>query len=439
MRRRVLAAILGVTALGIVLFAVPLAIVVGRLVGEDAILRVERQAVLASRSVPENFIVGGDPVELPPATDGIVLALYDERGVLVAGSGPAPADAITLQALRNEVTDTRQGEALVVAVPVAVDELVVGAIRAEQSTAAADARAHRITALLAGLALAVLSVAAVIGWVVSGRLARPVLRLRDAAVQLGDGDFAIDVGPSGLAELDQAAAAMMVTAQRLDSLLERERTFSADVSHQLRTPLAGIRAAVETELAFPRPDPSEVLQDILNDVDRLQGTIDEVLAIARATDEGDATTSPADLLAEIEARWQGRFDRAGRRLTIPSARFDPPVRGHAAMLGQALDALLANALEHGAGEVRVELTAGENSVTLRVTDEGPGFAVAPRSPEATGDPAAAPAARGLGLPLARRMIEAMPGRMVVCRAGPRPQIDIVLQRADATNAAGDRR
>jgi anti-sigma regulatory factor (Ser/Thr protein kinase) len=109
------------------------------------------------------------------------------------------------------------------------------------------------------------------------------------------------------------------------------------------------------------------------------------------------------------------------------------------MLAQALDALLANALEHGAGEVRVELTAGENSVTLRITDEGPGFALTPQSPEAPGDPAAAPSPRGLGLPLARRMVEAMPGRMVISRSGPRPQIDVVLQRADAVTDTDNRR
>ncbi len=87
MRRRILAAILSVTAVAIVLFGVPLAIVVQRFVDDDAALRVERAAVLASRQVPADFATSNDPVELPTNGDGIVLALYDHDGVLIAGIG----------------------------------------------------------------------------------------------------------------------------------------------------------------------------------------------------------------------------------------------------------------------------------------------------------------------------------------------------------------
>lgn len=87
MRRRILAAILSVTAVAIVLFGVPLATVVQRFVDDDAALRVERAAVLASRQVPADFATSNDPVELPVSGDDIVLALYDNTGALVAGSG----------------------------------------------------------------------------------------------------------------------------------------------------------------------------------------------------------------------------------------------------------------------------------------------------------------------------------------------------------------
>ena len=75
MRRRILAAILSVTAVAIVLFGVPLAIVVQRFVDDDAALRVERAAVLASRQVPADFATSNDPVELPTNSDGITFAL----------------------------------------------------------------------------------------------------------------------------------------------------------------------------------------------------------------------------------------------------------------------------------------------------------------------------------------------------------------------------
>jgi len=431
MRRRVLAAILGVTAVAIVLFGVPLAVAVGRLVNEDATLRVERLAVLAARSVPADFATGEDPVELPETDDGVVFALYDRHGTLIAGSGPSNADAVTLRALGNEVADSKTAGARIVAVPVAVDERVVGAIRAEQPTAAGDARSRRILVLLFGLASVVLVVGALIGWVIAGRLARPVLRLRDAAVQLGDGDFTIDVPRSSVLELDQAAEAMTATARRLDDLVTRERMFSADVSHQLRTPLAGLRAAIETELAFPRSDPTEVLHEAIIDLDRLERTVTELLAIARTSNIADSPISLADLLHEIEASWRGPFARADRPLSITPARFTPPVRGNAVTLRHVLDVLLDNSLQHGAGEVRLDHIVNDDSVTLRITDQGPGFAAPPfLSDESTEAPAGTPH-RGLGLPLAKRLIESMPGRMAIMRAAPHPQIDLVLQRADS--------
>lgn len=427
MRRRILAAILSVTAVAIVLFGVPLAIVVQRFVDDDAALRVERQAVLASRQVPADFAAGNDPVELPVNSSGIVLALYDATGTLVIGSGPKTADEVTTKALSNQIADVEVAGTRVVAVPVAADERVIGVIRAEQFTSTSDARTRRILALLAALAAGVLAIGGVIGYVLAGLLARPVRRLRDAAVDLGDGDFTIDVPRSRVPELDQAGQAMTATARRLDDLVTRERAFSADASHQLRTPIAGLRAAIETELAFPRPDHSEVLHEAISDIDRLERTITELLTIARTSEITTAALDLDEVFAEIEQSWRGRFAREGRPLTVAPARYVPTVRGNAAVLRHALDVLVDNALRHGAGEVRIDHTVTEATVTISVTDEGLGFS----PPGSVDGPVALPVGEelhGLGLPLARRLIDAMPGRLTITRAAPHAQIEIVLQR-----------
>lgn len=427
MRRRILAAILSVTAVAIVLFGVPLAIVVQRFVDDDAALRVERAAVLASRQVPADFATSNDPVELPTNSDGIVLALYDHDGALIAGSGPTVADAATTEALGNRIADVELSGARVVAVPVAADERVIGVIRAEQSTAASDARTRRIIALLAALAVGVLMIGAAIGYVLAGRLARPVRRLRDAAVDLGDGDFTIDVPRSRVPELDQAGQAMTATARRLDDLVSRERSFSADASHQLRNPIAGLRAAIETELAFPRADHTEVLQEAISDIDRLERTITELLTIARTSEIASAPLVLAEVFAEIEENWRDRFARADRPLTIAAARYAPTVRGSSAVLRHALDVLVDNALRHGAGEVRIDHTVTETTVTISVIDEGPGFST-PATLVESASPHGDMSLHGLGLPLARRLVEALPGRLTITRDAPHPQIDIVLQR-----------
>ncbi len=429
MRRRVLGAILGVAALAIVLFGTPLVVVVGRLLDEGAILRVEREAVLASRTVPADFASSSDPVELPTSSEGVVFGLYDAQGALVAGSGPATGDTVTLRALGNEVADTEVGETRVVAVPVAADEQVVGAVRAEQSTATGDARARRVLWWLFGLAVGVLAIAVLVGWLVASRLVRPVLRLRDAAVRLGDGDFAVEVPPSGVTELDEAGRAMTVTAERLDDLIARERRFTADVSHQLRTPLAGLRAGLETELAFPRSDPSQALEEAIGDIDRLDETVTDLLEFARTSQASGSEFHLSDVLGAMEEGWRRSFDRADRQLQIIGSRFVPPVRGSATALRHVLDVLVANALEHGDGAVTIQVRVEDESVTLSVADEGPGFSESPFNPS-NGASADGDLSTRLGLPLARRLVESMPGRLVITRLGPRPQIDVILRRAD---------
>ncbi len=419
MRRRILTAIVAVAAIAILLFGLPLAIAVRSFVDEDAALRVERSAVLATRQVPSDFASAADPVEMPANFDGITLALYDTSGRLVAGNGPGQADAATLRALKNEVVDAEARGVRVVAVPVAADESVIGAIWAAQSTAASTARTRRILLLLGGLALLVLGVATAIGHVVAGRLARPVRRLGDAAVQLGDGDFALDVPRSRVPELDRAAQAMMSTGRRLDDLLARERSFSSDASHQLRTPLAGLRTTIETELEFPRSDSTAVLHEAVIDIDRLEQTITELLSIARSSTGAPLSVSIAEVLAEVEIRWARRLAKEGRLLTVSGARFAPAVRGNSAAMRHGLDVLIENALLHGAGEVRIEHAFTNDTVTVSVSDEGPGFSTQEPTP-----------GHGLGVPLARRLIESMPGRLIVIRAESHPRIDILLQRAE---------
>lgn len=426
MRRRILTAILSVSAMAIILFAVPLALVVRQLVDEDAALRVEREAVLAARQVPADFAASQDPVELPENTEGIQLGLYSADGRLITGIGPPQVEPPIRAALGNRVIDTEIPGARLVAVPVAADEQVIGLIRAEQSTAASDRRTRNILALLGAIALGVLAIGAAIGSLLAGRLARPVRRLRDAAVELGHGNFAVVVPTSKVPELDQAGEALTVTGKRLEDLVGRERAFSSDASHQLRTPVAGIKAALETELRFPRADPTLVLHEALEDVDRLTLTITELLTIARAPQVSNSTVALSDVLGETLPVWGSRLSSEGRSLSLQGADNLPPVHGNAAMLKQVLDVLLDNARAHGAGQVRVVITTHLDAVTVKISDQGPGFTTTAGPPEQV--TSATASTHGLGLPLAKRYAEAMGGMLVIARSDASPQIELVLRR-----------
>lgn len=185
------------------------------------------------------------------------------------------------------------------------------------------------------------------------------------------------------------------------------------------TPLAGLRAAIETELEFPRGDPTAVLREAVSDIDRLEQTITELLSMARASTAASLSVSIAEVMADLETSWSRRLAKRGRTLTVSGARFVPTVRGNRAALRHGLDVLIENALVHGAGEIRIEHAFTHDTVTISVSDEGPGFS----------DEEPAPG-HGVGLPLAQRLIESMPGRLTIVRPESPPRIDILLQRAE---------
>ncbi|MCU1497626.1 MAG: hypothetical protein JWM47_1579 [Acidimicrobiales bacterium] len=429
MRRRLTIAILGVAALAVLLFGLPLGIGAQRLVDEQAALRLERRAVLASRQVPTDFARAADPVELPPS-HGVAYGLYDRRGHRVAGIGPTRGDAMVRAALDNEVRQTKQSRQRVAAIPIVDHEAVVGVLRASQPTAVADDRARRAAALVLVLGVAVVAVGAVVARLVAGRLARPVVRLRDQAVRLGDGDFAIEADHSGITELDDADAALVATARRLDDLLQRERAFSADASHQLRTPLAALRTNIESELQFPRPGRQDVLTEALVDIGRLETTIDEILTFARTASIASGTFAVAPLLEGLAAEWHGVLARQGRPLAVHLPREALMASGSGPLVRQALDALVDNAAAHGAGEVRVEVRSTDETVTISVTDGGPGFdaGAAALDHAVSGRTGAG---HGLGLSLARRLVESNRGRLVIARWRPHPVVEVVLVRTGA--------
>lgn len=422
MRRRLTASILTVASLAVVLFGLPLLIVVQRFVDEQAALGLERRAVLTSRQVPNDFATNEDPVEVP-ARDGITYGVYDHRGHLVSGVGPREGDAIVTSALTNKVRQAEMGETRVAAIPIVDQEAVIGVVRASQPTTVADRRAERAAFLLVALAVVVIAIGAVVARLVAGRLVRPVEVLRDRAVRLGDGDFDVDVSPTGIAELDAAGAALATTAERLEDLIRRERAFSADASHQLRTPLAALRTNIEAEIHFPRPSRELVLTEALEDISSLETTIEELLAFARTSTVTTSTVEIGPFVERLRSDWNGPLARLGRPLVATCPDDSLLATGTDSLLRQALDALIGNAATHGSGEVRITVRSTDDAVTVEVSDQGQGFgesASAGATPPISG--------HGFGLPLARRLVETDGGRLVIANRGPNPVIKVVLSR-----------
>lgn len=422
MRRRITTAIVAVTAFAVAVFGVPLAIVINHLYVADARTRLEREATLAARDIPTDFATNGDQLDLPTNTRGIAVALYAPSGTKVSGDGPDIGDRAVQEALANAVRDHEVDDHIVAAVPIAVNEVVIGVVRAETSLHPAEHRAHLAWLLMAVLGSLVVIVAGVLALVQANRLTRPLRHVRDDATRLGHGDFTIGTSRSGVSELDDVADALASTAQRLGRSMEREQAFSNHASHQLRTPIAALRIALESELAAPRPDPTLALNECLAVTDRFETIVTDLLRLAREP-AGHERLDVAVLMERTRAHWHGTLAADSRRLILPAAADGPRVHASNAAIAQALDVLVDNAYRHGRGTVTLACEPVAGGITLSVTDEGPGSSSDEHSTGAGDDDRGG---YGIGLALARSLVEAERGRLLPPRAGHATTYSIVL-------------
>lgn len=414
MTRRIVVAIVVVTGLSVVAFAVPLALIIGRLYREQAVVRLEREATAATIEVPADFRDHPDQVDLPHRPGGDAYALYLPNGRRLVGAGPESGDRVVRDATAGEVSE-QQSSKLVVAVPVFSHEDVIAVMRASSAMGPVRRKILIAWGAMALLGALIIGAAAALAFALARRLNQPVEALADAATLLGEGDFAARAQRSGIDELDDAVDALNSTAARLGALMERERAFSADASHQLRTPLTGLRMNLE-ELARSQSDPDVRLGRALQDVERLDRTIIDLLALAR---DEPSVRSPIDLVAvllEVDRAWRTTVEAQGRRLVLRRAEEVPPVRASSAALHQILDVLLSNAVQHGMGTVTLAAREVAGATAVDVIDEGE---VAVPDPEQlfvrrAGDRPG----HGIGLALARTLAEAEGGRLLLRDRGP---------------------
>lgn len=423
MRARLIAAIAGVAAAAVMLLAVPLALVLQNNYRDDELLRLQRDTVAATREI--DLSAGRDPIEVPPTSD--TLAVYNRAGERVAGRGPMAADSLVRQAIRSgRIADQHTEGKFVVAVPLLTNERVTGAARGVRDDSAAVSRTHRVWLALGGLAAGIVVLAIGAALLLSRRLASPLERLASAARRLGHGDFSVRSPRTGVAEADSVAEALDVTAERLGDLVSRERAFSSNASHQLRTPLAALR--LELEALEMRGNPPAEVSRALAEVDRLQATIDTLLSVARdSADRSDESDLPA-LLGEIEERWHGPLAAKGRPLRVAVNGDDLVGQASPSVVSEVIGVLVDNAYRHGSGAVTVTVRAAAGSIAVDVEDEGPGFSGDPepaferRSGSADGE------GHGIGLDLARSLAVAEGGRLLVTRAAPAPILTLLLPR-----------
>lgn len=291
-----------------------------------------------------------------------------------------------------------------------------------------DAEQQRQAWVLIGMwALACALVAAVV-LVITGRVLAPVRRMTDAIAGVSPGTRDQNVAVAGLpAELQPVQARLNELLARVDAALTREQQTTANIAHELRTPLAGLRAKLELALQRDR-DPAEIAalcREGLGTMTLLQGLIDNLLLLTRLEAGQEKLNSQAVEVQELLASaWALHQPAAITRKVTLERRLEPALSlvTDGDKLRAVFSNLLSNAVAYATPNSMIQVTGheqGDGRIRLTISNEGATISHADAErvfePFWRGDSARTVERGhcGLGLPLVRRLVTVLRGTVAV--------------------------
>lgn len=401
MRWRLAAAFVGIVAIVLIGQDIPLAFHLERVERDRLETALERDAyvlagqsedVLEGTSRLEDSALGAEVANYAAQTDATVVVTDDSGEAIATSGGPdrvgesyanrPEIEAATQGRFASGERDSRTlGEPLVyVAVPVRSGDRVLGAVRLTYPAREIDSRVvDRLRGLVVAAAISIAAAAAV-AVVLATTIARPLRRLRAATDAFAAGDLATRVSSdAGPPEARSLAASFDAMAARIERMVEAQRAFAGDASHQLRTPLTALRLRLDQAAALVETDPAAAkarLDAATAEIDRLGRLTDGLLALARAG-AADAEVVTVDVAAAARDRateWGPLADEHGVDLAV-DASGTAPARSVAGAVEQIIDGYVDNALEVApAGTtLRISVEHEGRSVVVHVVDEGPGL------------------------------------------------------------------
>ncbi|HEY3503818.1 MAG TPA: HAMP domain-containing sensor histidine kinase [Actinocatenispora sp.] len=443
MRRRLLITYLSLLGVALVAFLAPLSVAIAQRETQsvfiDRVNDTTRFAAIAEQALPSRYTsVLQDEMSSYDRLYGIGVAVVLPDGTirLSSRSGIDPfSDAVRGQ-FQAALSGTRaqssgvvwpwQDDPMVVAEPIGNSGMISGVVVTVSPTGSLRATIAQQLAVLAAIGLVILAIGAALAVPITRWLARPLNELDEVTHAISRGELTERVhDDTGPPELRRFATSFNTMADRLATLIERQRGFISYASHQLRTPLATVRLRVEN---LGDAVPIEAAEDhrlVLEEVDRLAAIFESLLMFVRTgAEKAELVDVDAGAVADARvASWQPVAEAEGVTLTRSGAD-TAPVRAASETLDQVVDALVHNAIKNGGRGCTVDIAVrtGPEWVDVHVTDDGPGMtddqlaqSVRPfwRRPSDRNQ-----AGAGLGLAIADALVTASGGTLTLGHAHP---------------------
>jgi signal transduction histidine kinase len=393
MTKRLILSYVAVTVLVLVLLEVPFGVFYAQRELDRLTADVERDASVIATiyedGLEDGLSLDPQPAERYAERTGARVVVVDRRGISVVDTDQtAPRDfstrpEIAIALTGSRATGTRPSETLgtellYVALPVASSGTVHGALRLTLDTSELDARIRQFWWGLAAIAAVVLAAVTLVGWLIARSVTQPLRRLNDTARRFGSGDLTVEHGDGhGPPELRELSATMSTMAGQLAAMIDQQRAFVADASHQLRTPLTGLRLRLENlQASLDEADDAAQIDLAIDEISRLSILVNDLLQLART----DRHLTPVEhdltqIVADRVDTWSAAADNARIHLDLRSEREHVTVLAVPGAVEQILDNVLDNAIGIAPPGTTVTVTVehGTTQHRLTITDEGPGL------------------------------------------------------------------
>lgn len=452
-----------------------LALVVGRQIRSsseaDFNSYVEGQVELIAQSLAspmEHFLEGETSSETLQSliqsyvddSGGRILILNHDGEVWIDSAGLVPSgtvvDGSVIQAARENriITEPRIDESgqrvIYGAAPLHEEGRVFAIVLLAQPTNEVDQNiAQRWSALL-GLTGGLTLLTVIVSALVAASLTRPLNQLRQAAHRIGEGEFSATVQNPGTDEIGELARAFNSMSEKVEAMLDQQRSFASNAAHELRTPLTTMLLRTESlvENGCEGEQTNQYLIEIDSEARRLSGLVDDLLLLSRLDagqlKRGEERVDIGRLARSLLRSYQPQLERKSLTCNLQVAEDLPPVTGQMSHLHLVFRNLLDNAIKYtpAGGSITWSISCEGDTLVSRVEDTGRGISSEQRDHlferfyRADASRSRSVPGTGLGLSLTASVVELYGGQIVVHSPGLNRGTEVVIRWPCQAQAEG---